>query len=295
MTVENSFGLFHLFDKDSILSINDPEDQSGANSLLTLVSQWIPDPMNPFHPYPNKSSWCIWNWYWNQGAQKSKQSFKRLVEIITSADFWTKDLHHVKWTAIDCQLGSHDPCQADPDSGEWQTEDSGWMWRSITISVLFSWHSLHPSSRNYTIPNFHHRCLLLIIHKVLSDGVHCKSFHFEPYSLQWKHSSGTDVGIYGELFSSEAFIAARHDLQDAQLDSASCTLPQCIVVLMFWSDATQLTAFRDAKLWPLYVYFGNESKYQHCTPTVNCCSHATYFQTVFHVLWGSKFIHLYSI
>ena len=55
--------------------------------------------------------------------------------------------------------------------------------------------------------------------------------------------------------------------------------------MMFWSDATQLTAFGDAKLWPLYVYFGNESKYQRCTPTANLCSHAAYFQAVHvHVL-----------
>ena len=49
---------------------------------------------------------------------------------------------------------------------------------------------------------------------------------------------------------------------------------------MFWSDATQLTAFEDAKLWPLYVYFRNELKYQCCTLTANLCVHAAYFQTV---------------
>ena len=47
---------------------------------------------------------------------------------------------------------------------------------------------------------------------------------------------------------------------------------------MFWSDATQLTAFGDAKLWPLYVYFGNESKYERCTPIANLCLHAAYFR-----------------
>ena len=36
---------------------------------------------------------------------------------------------------------------------------------------------------------------------------------------------------------------------------------------MFWSDSTQLTQFGTAKLWPLYVFFGNESKYRRCQPT----------------------------
>jgi len=49
---------------------------------------------------------------------------------------------------------------------------------------------------------------------------------------------------------------------------------------MLWSDATQLTAFGTAKLWPLYIYMGNESKYMRCQPLANLCSHAAYFHTV---------------
>ena len=87
-TQKNSFGLFRLFDDDSI-PINDPEDQSGADPLPTLrvgapVSQPLPtEPVNFFHPYPNESSWRIGDWYWNQGAQKSKQNFKSLMEIMS--------------------------------------------------------------------------------------------------------------------------------------------------------------------------------------------------------------------
>ena len=280
-TGKNSFGVFRLYDEDSIPSINDPEDQGRADPLPMPASQPIPGSMNPFYPYPNENSWRIGDWYWNRGAQKSQQSFKGLVEILTSVDFRTQDLHHVNWIAIDRQLGSHEPSQAIPDSGEWQTEDGGWMRRNITISVPFSRRSLHPGLKNYTILNFYHRCLLSIIHEVLSDPIRCKSFRFEPYSLRWKRSSGADdVGVFGELFSSEAFLTAHRDLQDAHLDSTSCTLPRRIVALMFWSDATQLTAFGDAKLWPLYVHFGNESKYQRCAPSANHCSHAAYFQTV---------------
>jgi hypothetical protein len=49
---------------------------------------------------------------------------------------------------------------------------------------------------------------------------------------------------------------------------------------MFWSDATHLTAFGNAKLWPCYMFFGNESKYRRCKPSCNLCSHVAYFQTV---------------
>ncbi|KIJ19525.1 hypothetical protein PAXINDRAFT_69491, partial [Paxillus involutus ATCC 200175] len=57
-----------------------------------------------------------------------------------------------------------------------------------------------------------------------------------------------------------------------------CDLPQAVVALMFWSDSTQLTQFGTVKLWPLYVFFGSESKYRRSQPSNNLCSHAAYFQ-----------------
>ena len=269
------FSLFHLYDKD-LAPINDPEDHSRADPLpMSIVEVPVSQPlsasMNLFYPYLNKSSWRVGDWYWNQGAQKSKKFFRSLVEIISSADFWSEDLCHTSWAAIDCQLGSlgtaHDPCDATPmaaDLQEWQAMDGGWMQRNISISVPFPQHLLHPGPRNYTISNFHRQSLVSVIREVLSDPLHCRSFHFEAYSLRWQCSCEVaDVGVYGKLFSLQAFTTAHCDLQNARIDSISCTLPCCVVALMFWSDVTQLTAFGDAKLWPLYV-----------------CSHAAYFQAV---------------
>ncbi|KAG6326332.1 hypothetical protein ID866_12757 [Astraeus odoratus] len=55
-------------------------------------------------------------------------------------------------------------------------------------------------------------------------------------------------------------------------------LPRVVAALMFWSDVTQLSTFVNAKLWPLYIYFGNESKYHHCKPSFDLCTHIAYFQ-----------------
>ena len=289
-TQKDSFGLFRIYDEGSMPSANDPEDQSGADPppntriIEALVSPALPN-SNPFHPYPNESSWHIRDWYWNQGAHKSKQNFKSLLEIIKSAHFRADDLCHINWTAIDRQLGSletaHGPSRTTPTTEEWQSEDSGWVRRTITISVPFPRRFLHPGPKDYTISNFYRHSLLSIIRETLSDPTRCRSFRFEPYSLRWQRAgSEDDIAVYGELFTSQAFITAHRDLQVTQPDSTDCTLPRRIVALMFWSDATQLTAFSDAKLWPLYIYFGNESKYQRCAPTANLCSHAAYFQTV---------------
>jgi hypothetical protein len=49
---------------------------------------------------------------------------------------------------------------------------------------------------------------------------------------------------------------------------------------MFWSDATQLTLFGTAKLWPTYMYFSNESKYRRCKPSLHLSNHVAYFEMV---------------
>ncbi|KAH7904490.1 hypothetical protein BJ138DRAFT_1019091 [Hygrophoropsis aurantiaca] len=57
-----------------------------------------------------------------------------------------------------------------------------------------------------------------------------------------------------------------------------CDRPKVVVALQFWSDSTHLTSFGNAKLWPLYLWFGNESKYRRCKPSCHLCNHIAYFQ-----------------
>ncbi|KAG2110219.1 uncharacterized protein F5147DRAFT_772486 [Suillus discolor] len=57
-----------------------------------------------------------------------------------------------------------------------------------------------------------------------------------------------------------------------------CDLFCVVITLMFWSDATHLTTFGNVRLWPVYMYFGNESKYRHCKPSCNLSDHVAYFQ-----------------
>jgi hypothetical protein len=47
---------------------------------------------NDFHPYPNKNSFLLGNWYWNGGIQKLQESFHKLLSIIGNPDFRTDDV-----------------------------------------------------------------------------------------------------------------------------------------------------------------------------------------------------------
>jgi hypothetical protein len=121
--------------------------------------------------------------------------------------------------------------------------------------------------------DFYHRSLVSVIREKLSNHSDDQQFHYKPYELFWKPTKDSvEVRVHGELYTSAAFRKIHYDIQE-HAQEPSCNLPRIVVGLMFWSDATHLTSFGTAKLWPCYLFFGNESKYRRCQPTGNLCNH----------------------
>jgi hypothetical protein len=235
-----------------------------------------------FHPYPNQSSFLLGDWYWNHGTQKSQASFKQLVNIITAADFNKEDISDTAWSTVNKCLGeSH----FDKNQGEWEDVDAGWMKTPICIDVPF--HSRmkdRGGSRKYVMGDLYHRSITAVIKEKLANSLDAKLFHYEPYQLSWTPTlDSEEIRIHGELYTSSSFINAHHKLQESPPEPG-CGLQRMVIALMFWSDATHLTSFGNAKLWPLYMYFGNESKYRRCKPSSHLCNHVAYFQTVCDVI-----------
>ena len=53
-----------------------------------------------------------------------------------------------------------------------------------------------------------------------------------------------------------------------------------IAGIMLWSDATHLASFGNASLWPIYLFFANQSKYIRSRPTAFAAHHLAYIPTV---------------
>jgi hypothetical protein len=117
----------------------------------------------------------------------------------------------------------------------------------------------------------------VIRERVSNDDTH---FHYDPYELLWKWTGDAkEVRIHGELYTSAAFLSEHKKLQGSP-PVPGYNAPRAVVSLMFWSDATHLTSFGNAKLWPCYLYFGNDFKYQRAKPSSRLGNHIAYFQPV---------------
>lgn len=231
-----------------------------------------------YYPYPNQSSFQLGDWYWNQGVQKSQGDYKKLVEILGGSNFNAADVSSTRWKKINFQLGANEYDGGDGE--EWEDEDAGWKRTPVSIEVPFPRTTEIPGTRLYRTADLYHRSLVAVLREKLANARDDKLFHYEPYQLRWTPPHlDAEVSIYGDLYTSPTFHEAHSKLQESPREPG-CDLPRVVAGLMFWSDATQLTSFGNAKLWPTYMYFGNESKYRRCKPSCNLSNHVAYFETV---------------
>lgn len=257
-------------------------DQSFSGASINSVTG-TPFAQPSLGPYPNQTSFLLGDWYWNGGRQKSYKDFRSLLTIVGSPEFRPEDVRDTKWKAIDTILGHNDFDQAntsDIDDDAWLDDDAGWTKSPITISVPFHQRAKQPGPKDFFVGDLYHRSLTSVIRERLTNPQDAQFFHYEPFKLLWRpHPTGAEMRIHGEIYNSPEFLAA-HDKLQSSPNEPGCTRPKVIVAMMFLSDATHLTQFGTAKLWPCYLMFGNDSKYRRCKPTCNLCSHVAYFQTV---------------
>ena len=244
-------------------------DQATSSTPPSSISN------SKFFPYPNLSSLRLGHWYWNDGTQKTQANFRRLIDIIGHPSFIPADVIHHGWTRINTVLAENQ------DSGEWvDAADEGWQLKQIEIHVPFHSDAEHPGPRLYHGVDLYHRSLVAVMKERVSDSSYFRHFHIEPYELLWKSPSdqqSPEIRIHGELYTSQSFLRAHDDLQKSDREPG-CQLTRVICAFMFWSDATHLTSFGNAKLWPVYIYFGNESKYRRGKPSNNSCNHVAYLE-----------------
>ncbi|KAG6904574.1 hypothetical protein DXG01_008979 [Tephrocybe rancida] len=281
----NIFGLYQTYfsatppshDPDDISTLTDLVDYAlePAKTIPTLSMHKQP----AYYPYPNLNSFALGNWYWTHGGQKSQEDFKVLLDIIGSPDFQPEDVQSTPWKAINDTLGCND-CDDEDQRCEWEDEDAGWCQTHVILDVPFHTRMKNTGTHSTVIGDLYHRSVVSILKEKLANAIDVPYIHYEPYELTWSPSSeAEEIRVYGELFTSPALLDAHRELQRSPLEPG-CNLPCCIISLMIWSDATHLTDFGTSKLWPAYLYIGNESKYRRCKPSLHLANHIAYFQSV---------------
>src|SRR3984885_641671 len=279
-STRNEFGLFQQYDATRFPEHNPDGNLTCGNIKDYPAEGSLTCPIN-YYPYANESSFLLGEWYWNDGVKKSQSSFQNLIKIVGHPNFRPEDVAGQNWQKINRQLrGDHESLST--EEGDWEdAEGSGdWIQTPIKIQVPFHKTMLHPGAKEFEAGILHHRKLVSVIREKLTRPSTHPHLHFEPYKTFWQPNEHTEpVRVYGELYTSEAFVEAPRQLQGSP-GEPGCDLPRLVAGLMFASDGTHLTTFSNNKLWPVYLAIGNESKYRRSKPSCEAFEHIAYFETV---------------
>ena len=159
--------------------------------------------------------------------------------------------------------------------------EHGWKQSKVTIPLLkenveYSFEE-DPNIPKFSV-NVTHHSLVNIIKSVLSDEI-SKLFHVTPFEEYWTSADDRKLRVYSEVYMSQEMLKAHAEVNTLPREAGD-TYEHVVIPLMFWSDATQLANFGNALLWPIYLYFGNQSKYAHGKPTSGACHHIAYIPKV---------------
>jgi Plavaka transposase len=269
-TATNSFGLLReylyrlSFDPDTLVPEEDLHRIGGTNP----VSMPPPSP-TPVHR--NESVEMLMNWKDSVTSIKSDAEVNRLVnDVLLDSNFKLEDLQG--FNVVRENRRSDAAEKKSPFFDSFQTAD-------IDIEVPSGTRGIPPGT--FSVPGLLYRKLTAVIQAAFLSPL-ASHFHFTPFKLFHRSPSGEEERVFSEVYNSDAFIEEHDNVQRAPLppDQPDCKLEKVVAALMVWSDSTHLANFGTAKLWPIYLLFGNASKYIRGQPNSGACQHVAYIPSL---------------
>lgn len=261
----NSYGLSRLYPRRPSFE----PDKFVSSSLLSKMCPTIaseddlPDISPPPYPFPNMTIYRLMSWMNSGSNKKSKVEVTRLIQKVMLADDF--DSRHLDGFSVKKSL-----CEMDGVPGkETQVKfPDDWREASVTINIPMKLRESEPIP--FSVPGFHFRPLTQVIRSAFAD-IQGSAFYLSPFKRIWKDPLDShQERIFDELYTSDSWLNAQEELQKLPKEPR-CSLERVIAGLMFFSDATHLANFGTAKAWPLYMYFGNLTKYARSAPKSGAC------------------------
>jgi hypothetical protein len=295
-TEPNEFGIYRSYTKwptvdpedavsledicDSIGPVHSNMDQSATPH--SVLQSPPPIPTTSFAPFLNATVFRLMNWWYDGGNTKSAADLDRLVnDVLLQDDF---DQSHLQGFSASRETKRLDNYGTSPDP----VSPSSKGWRDSTVKIRLPGERVknqcESQAPNVEISGLYHRSLLEIIQDAFQDPV-ALTYHLTPFKLFRKRSNGRPAErLFGEAYTSDAMLEEYGKIC-ASPGEPGCNLERVVVPLMIWSDSTHLASFGTASLWPIYVFFGNQSKYVRARPKSFACHHLAYIPSVCYILF----------
>ncbi|KAL1943741.1 hypothetical protein VTO73DRAFT_4186 [Trametes versicolor] len=250
-------------------------------------------------PFSNVSQFRLYDWFYNASLTKSKDDFDDLIDVLCSKNFSTSDLGDFSSRSAQETLDKYEH-----PSGLF-SKDDGWHTSSVEIPLPKT-KAKYPSEEaapTFKVDGIHHRRITDIIRGAAEDKRFADQYHWIPNKTFWQPPStsfGEDqsdnsqqsstsadsslpepVRIFTDIYNSNRMLREHEKICAQPRNPADGpNVEYVIAAICLWSDMTHLTSFGSAALWPIYLYFGNLSKYIRGMPTEFAAHHLAYIPAV---------------
>lgn len=241
-------------------------------------------------------------------GKKSRADQDQLAKLMNHPNFKQEEIAGVNFQGIETKLKG---CSS---KAPWEQE-KGWQSKPLTIGVPLGIKRTkatksadaciqakvnHYGDSHYKVEHsipgchvitgdLHYRPICDVIRETFSSDPSAKQFHYHPYNESWEQPN-TPPGapqerVYGELYLSQAWIDEDRKIQFVSLpeDDPDKNIPRAVAAMLVASDATKLGQFGTSKAWPVYIFFGNQSKYERNKPKAYAAHHVAYLPSVSHL------------
>jgi hypothetical protein len=290
-TESNGFGLYRQYtrkprnDPEELLTLDDlvdddmpsqHRDHSDAAVNETPHSSSGTTGIDFFHPFLNATVFRLMNWYMETSGTLSIANIDRFArEVFLSDDFNREDLRNFSAARELARLDEYGSSDV-PFAAE-----DGWKKGSVTLHAPNPKckHASESASPQFRVSGVEYRPLLELI-KAACQSSQAKEYHWVPFKLVHQ-SPSADVRVYTDIYNSDAMLeeeAKIRALPPHPEDAPDTEV--AVLAMLFWSDSTHLATFGTASVWPIYLYFGNHSKYARGRPNSHTAYHVAYIPSV---------------
>ena len=206
-------------------------------------------------------------------SELSQDKAQAIVDIIQAESFNLNDMKNINVDKLNKQLDGY--------TLKDHLVGADWINGSVKLRLPFKGVKCPESAApEFEVKGIQYRKLVDVIKGALQSEA-ALDFQYIPFSEHWRpNPNGPTVRVYGKAFSLDAMRKAYEEIWQKNPTADGPDIEIAIVSMSIYSDSTRLGSFGPASLWPMYIFFGNQSKYDHCRPSSFAAHHVAYFPSV---------------
>jgi len=258
-----------------------PNDSAFPSPLRTLYKAATSAAQSFFAPFRNASIYRLMTWFYSSSNTKSMSELNSLVnDVLLAPDFNSDEFVGFNASKEHQVMDSYQESSAEGPSTSFAFDDT-WIKGTVELSLPCDGikHQSEADAPKFSV-EVYYRKLLDVIKAALSEPA-AEKFHIFPFKEFWQPGPGEpEERIYSETYTGDRWNAEYAKIRAANQNGPHHNLEAFLVALMIWSDSTSLAQFGNAQLWPIYIYFGNQSKYSRGQPSSFAAHHVAYMPKV---------------